>query len=98
MRRSPLRSHSPKLARGSRSSNVPASHTRNGPPGDAMDQVIAQAATKEMTYREAVREALRDALRRDERAFLMGEDVGRYGGGCVGCKGILVGMRPGSSL
>ena len=32
------------------------------------------------TYREAVREALRDALARDERVFLMGEDVGRYGG------------------
>ena len=32
------------------------------------------------TYREAVREAIRDALRRDERVFLMGEDVGRYGG------------------
>ena len=32
------------------------------------------------TYREAMREALRDALTRDERVFLMGEDVGRYGG------------------
>ena len=32
------------------------------------------------TYREAMREALRDALRRDERVFLIGEDVGRYGG------------------
>lgn len=32
------------------------------------------------TYREALREALRDALRRDERVFLMGEDVGEYGG------------------
>jgi pyruvate dehydrogenase E1 component beta subunit len=32
------------------------------------------------TYREAMREALRDAMRRDERVFLMGEDVGRYGG------------------
>jgi pyruvate dehydrogenase E1 component beta subunit len=32
------------------------------------------------TYREAMRAALRDALRRDERVFLMGEDVGRYGG------------------
>jgi pyruvate dehydrogenase E1 component beta subunit len=32
------------------------------------------------TYREAMREALRDALIRDERVFLMGEDVGRYGG------------------
>ena len=33
-----------------------------------------------LTYREALREALRDALARDERVFLMGEDVGRYGG------------------
>lgn len=32
------------------------------------------------TYREAMREALRDAMRRDDRVFLMGEDVGRYGG------------------
>jgi pyruvate dehydrogenase E1 component beta subunit len=37
-------------------------------------------ATITMTYREAMREAIRDALRRDERVFLMGEDVGRYGG------------------
>ena len=34
-----------------------------------------------ITYREAVREAIRDAMRRDDRVFLMGEDVGRYGGG-----------------
>ncbi|MEV0402650.1 alpha-ketoacid dehydrogenase subunit beta [Actinoallomurus sp. NPDC050550] len=33
-----------------------------------------------ITYREAMRAALRDALLRDERVFLMGEDVGRYGG------------------
>ena len=33
-----------------------------------------------MTYRDAVRSALRDALREDPRVFLMGEDVGRYGG------------------
>ncbi len=32
------------------------------------------------SYREAMREAHRDALRRDDRVFLMGEDVGRYGG------------------
>jgi pyruvate dehydrogenase E1 component beta subunit len=32
------------------------------------------------TYREALREAIRDAMTRDERVFLMGEDVGRYGG------------------
>jgi pyruvate dehydrogenase E1 component beta subunit len=32
------------------------------------------------TYREAMREAIREALRRDDRVFLVGEDVGRYGG------------------
>src|SRR6516165_10927067 len=35
---------------------------------------------REITYRDAMREAMRDALRRDARVFLMGEDVGRYGG------------------
>src|SRR5512139_2951861 len=33
-----------------------------------------------MTYREAMREAIRNAMRGDERVFLMGEDVGPYGG------------------
>jgi pyruvate dehydrogenase E1 component beta subunit len=33
-----------------------------------------------MTYRDAIRAALREALRSDSRVFLMGEDVGRYGG------------------
>ena len=33
-----------------------------------------------LTYREAVRAAIREAMQQDERVFLMGEDVGRYGG------------------
>jgi len=32
------------------------------------------------TYREALRAAIREAMQRDDRVFLMGEDVGRYGG------------------
>jgi pyruvate dehydrogenase E1 component beta subunit len=32
------------------------------------------------TYREALREALREAMSADDRVFLLGEDVGRYGG------------------
>ncbi len=36
--------------------------------------------TIQTTYREAVRAAIREALDRDPRVFLMGEDVGRYGG------------------
>ena len=33
-----------------------------------------------LTYREALREALREEMTADERVFLMGEDVGKYGG------------------
>src|SRR5574341_2487995 len=42
-----------------------------------------------MTYREAVRSALRQALRDDPRVFLMGEDVGRYGGAFAVSHGLL---------
>lgn len=46
-------------------------------------------ATVRISYREALRLALRDALSRDERVFLMGEDVGRYGGTYAVSKGLL---------
>lgn len=42
-----------------------------------------------MSYREALREAHREALQRDPRVFLMGEDVGRYGGSYAVSKGLL---------
>ena len=48
-----------------------------------------------MTYREAMRAALRDALTRDERVFLMGEDVGRYGGCFAVSLGLLEEFGPG---
>src|SRR3989337_22101 len=47
-----------------------------------------------MTYREAVRSALREALRRDPRVFLMGEDVGRYGGCFKVSRGLLEEFGP----
>jgi pyruvate/2-oxoglutarate/acetoin dehydrogenase E1 component len=47
-----------------------------------------------LTYRDAVRTALRDALTRDSRVFLMGEDVGRYGGAYAVSKGLLEEFGP----
>src|SRR3970282_1832011 len=47
-----------------------------------------------MTYREAVRSALRDMLRNDARVFLMGEDVGRYGGAFGVSHGLLEEFGP----
>ena len=43
----------------------------------------------EMTYREAVRAAIREAMHRDPRVFVMGEDVGHYGGCYAVTKGLL---------
>ncbi|HTP00184.1 MAG TPA: alpha-ketoacid dehydrogenase subunit beta [Anaerolineales bacterium] len=34
----------------------------------------------EITYLEAVRQALWEEMKRDDRVFLLGEDIGRYGG------------------
>jgi pyruvate dehydrogenase E1 component beta subunit len=47
-----------------------------------------------MTYREAMRQALREALASDPRVFLMGEDVGRYGGTYAVSKGLLEEFGP----
>ncbi len=41
------------------------------------------------TYREALRAGIAEALERDPRTFLMGEDVGRYGGCYAVTKGLL---------
>ena len=42
-----------------------------------------------ITYREACKQALRQALLDDPRVFLMGEDIGRYGGCYAVTKGLL---------
>ncbi|NPV87054.1 MAG: alpha-ketoacid dehydrogenase subunit beta [Anaerolineae bacterium] len=38
-------------------------------------------STRDITYSEAIREALRQEMQRDPRVFLIGEDIGVYGGG-----------------
>jgi pyruvate dehydrogenase E1 component beta subunit len=55
---------------------------------------MMSGAAGQTTYREAIRAALRDALQRDARVFLMGEDVGRYGGCFAVSKGLLEEFGP----
>jgi pyruvate/2-oxoglutarate/acetoin dehydrogenase E1 component len=50
---------------------------------------MSAALPAKMTYREACRQAIRDAILGDPRVFLMGEDVGRYGGCYAVTKGLL---------
>jgi pyruvate dehydrogenase E1 component beta subunit len=51
-------------------------------------------ATTKMTYREACRQGIRDALAADPRCFVMGEDVGKYGGCYAVTKGLLEEFGP----
>lgn len=51
--------------------------------------VALEPTPNRMTYREACRQAIREALISDSRTFLMGEDVGLYGGCYAVTKGLL---------
>lgn len=46
------------------------------------------------TYREAIRAGIREAMQRDPKVFLMGEDVGAYGGCFAVSKGLLQEFGP----
>jgi len=41
-----------------------------------------------LTYAQALNEAMREEMKRDERVFIMGEDVGLYGGAYAATKGL----------
>jgi pyruvate dehydrogenase E1 component beta subunit len=44
---------------------------------------------RKITYREGVLEALREEMRRDERVFLLGEDIAEFGGSYKTTQGLL---------
>jgi len=47
---------------------------------DLIVQVPEGVPAREISYQEAIREALREEMVRDERVFLLGEDIGKHGG------------------
>ncbi len=49
----------------------------------------AQEQTKQVTFLEAIRDALREEMRRDPSVFLLGEDIGVYGGAFKVTEGII---------
>jgi len=49
-------------------------------PSDLIVQVPAGTPAREISYQGAIREALREEMARDERVFLLGEDIGCHGG------------------
>ena len=44
--------------------------------------------TKEISYLDAIREALAEEMRRDPKVFVLGEDVGAYGGAFGATQGL----------
>jgi pyruvate dehydrogenase E1 component beta subunit len=56
--------------------------------------MTVEVGTSTITYRDAMREAMTEAMRNDDRVFLMGEDVGRYGGCYAVSKGMLEEFGP----
>ncbi len=58
-------------------------------PGERRGGHILVSAVSTISYREALRQALREVMQQDPRVFLMGEDVGRYGGTYAVSKGLL---------
>ena len=53
-----------------------------------------KTSAKTVSYREALKQGLRETLQKDERVFLIGEDVGRYGGAFAVSKGLLEEFGP----
>lgn len=43
---------------------------------------------RELSFRDAVNEALREEMERDERVFLLGEDIGAFGGALKATRGL----------
>lgn len=59
---------------------VSLTSSKSGFPPELIVQVPLGVPAKEMSYQEAIREALREEMLRDERVFLMGEDIAKHGG------------------
>jgi len=57
------------------------------PPPPATPEPVGEMI--ETTYREAVKQAIRQAMTENDRVFLMGEDVGAYGGCYAVSKGLM---------
>ena len=55
---------------------------------------VPAGTTTEMTYADAVRDALSIAMAADERVFILGEDIGVYGGAFGVTKGMLETFGP----
>ena len=52
------------------------------------EKVRSDTSIREISYAQALQEALREEMLRDEKVFLMGEDIGLYGGAYGATRGL----------
>jgi pyruvate dehydrogenase E1 component beta subunit len=63
------------------------------PPDNFRDKILRIMA-RSIAYREALREAMTEEMRRDDRVFLMGEEVAEYNGAYKVSQGMLAEFGP----
>ena len=68
--------------------SAPAANASNSKPTDS-DTVAANGAMQTVTLREALRDAMAEEMRRDDRVFVMGEEVAEYQGAYKVTQGLL---------
>ena len=64
------------------------------PPENIRDKIEKERMARQIAYREALREAMVEEMRRDERVFLMGEEVAEYNGAYKVSQGMLAEFGP----
>jgi pyruvate dehydrogenase E1 component beta subunit len=69
-------------------------HENNKSESDTKNGVIAEGAMREIPIRDALKEAMTEEMERDERVFLVGEEVGAYNGAYKCSKGMLEQFGP----
>ena len=61
-------------------------------PNAMLNDTSAQSAVREIQIRDALKEAMTEEMVRDERVFLVGEEVGHYNGAYKCSKGMHFGI------
>src|SRR3569832_818481 len=80
---SPMRVRSRRSRRSRKTSTwTPRATPRRAPPRESTEMAV-------VTYRDALNQALREEMQRDDRVFIMGEEVGSYQGAYKVSKGLL---------
>jgi pyruvate dehydrogenase E1 component beta subunit len=64
------------------------------PPENIRNKIEKERMARQIAYREALREAMVEEMRRDERVFLMGEEVAEYNGAYKVSQGMLAEFGP----